>query len=85
MCQEKYKEEKFLQSEKKIGIKKSIGRLTQRESAILTRWKSLVRIQYRPLIKSRGYKIYSVALFCFLLPQQVKRYRRASGIKTVFS
>ncbi len=65
MCQEKYKEEKLLQSEKKIGIKKSIGRLTQRESAILTRWKSLVRIQYRPSIKSRGYGFRSVALFVF--------------------
>ena len=63
MCQEKYKEEKFLHTEKKIGIKKNIGRLTQRESAILTRWKSLVRIQYRPLIKSRGYGFRSVTLF----------------------
>jgi hypothetical protein len=63
MCQEKYKEEKSLHTEKKIGIKKSTGRLTQRESAILTRWKSLVRIQYRPLIRSRGYGFRSVTSF----------------------
>ncbi len=68
MCQGKYKEEKFLHTEKKIGIKKSIGRLTQRESAILTRWKSLVRIQYRPLIKSRVYGFRSVAL-CHFVPK----------------
>ena len=85
MCQEKYKEEKSLHTEKKIGIKKSTGRLTQRESAILTRWKSLVRIQYRPLIKSRVYKISVCSHFCFFLPQQAKIYRRAFGIKTLFS
>gem|GEM_PF-2639302 len=82
-CQEKYKEEKSLHTEKKIGIKKKIGRLTQRESAILTRWKSLVRIQYRPLINSRGYGFRSVALFVFVITPAIKHVNKFCAMPVV--
>jgi len=36
----------------------------------LTQWKSLVRIQCRPSIISRGYRLRSVGSFCFCYPNK---------------
>ena len=44
------------------------GRLTQRESAILTRWKSWVQIPHRPPWKIKGLLGTVVALFQFTVP-----------------
>ena len=54
---------------KKYGIKSgTIGRLTQRESATFTRWKSQVQILYRPpRVHSRGFlKGFQESPFLFL-------------------
>lgn len=37
-----------------VALERPNGRLTQRESATFTRWKSLVQIQYRPPYRLRS-------------------------------